>query len=146
MLLPQALLRLPAGVLCRTLHEASGPDPPAALVTTPGPGHTKDFAAVLAGLCCCGGVCLQRLHAVKGLSEAKADKMVEAAKKLTNVGSWITGVEAMQKVRTCAGNVAGSSLNECSAGRLGCSTAWVPWACSTHNAPPSHQHARRHQL
>lgn len=45
------------------------------------------------------GVCLQRLHAVKGLSEAKADKMVEAAKKLTNVGSWITGMEAMQKVR-----------------------------------------------
>jgi len=43
-------------------------------------------------------VCLQRLHAVKGLSEAKADKMVEAAKKLTNVGSWITGMEAMQKV------------------------------------------------
>lgn len=53
-------------------------------------------------LCClymC--ICLQRLHAVKGLSEAKADKMVEAAKKLTNVGSWITGMEAMQKV--CAG-------------------------------------------
>lgn len=45
------------------------------------------------------GICLQRLHAVKGLSEAKADKMVEAAKKLTNVGSWITGMEAMQKVR-----------------------------------------------
>jgi hypothetical protein len=42
---------------------------------------------------------LQRLHAVKGLSEAKVDKMVEAAKKLTNVGSWITGMEAMQKVR-----------------------------------------------
>lgn len=35
---------------------------------------------------------------MKGLSEAKADKMVEAAKKLTNVGSWITGMEAMQKV------------------------------------------------
>lgn len=42
---------------------------------------------------------MQRLHAVKGLSEAKADKLVEAAKKLTNVGSWITGMEAMQKVR-----------------------------------------------
>lgn len=49
---------------------------------------------------CAGGVCLQRLHAVKGLSEAKVDKMVEAAKKLTNVGSWITGMEAMQKVST----------------------------------------------
>ena len=48
-------------------------------------------------------VCLQRLHAVKGLSEAKADKMVEAAKKLTNVGSWITGMEAMQKVSACTG-------------------------------------------
>jgi hypothetical protein len=52
-------------------------------------------------LLCCLCICLQRLHAVKGLSEAKADKMVEAAKKLTNVGSWITGMEAMQKV--CAG-------------------------------------------
>eukprot|EP00879_Flechtneria_rotunda_P003475 GHRR01003704.1.p1 GENE.GHRR01003704.1~~GHRR01003704.1.p1 ORF type:complete len:271 (+),score=125.52 GHRR01003704.1:1269-2081(+) len=39
----------------------------------------------------------KRLHAVKGLSEAKADKMVEAAKKLSNAGSWITGNEAMQK-------------------------------------------------
>ncbi|KAF6251899.1 Rad51-like protein [Scenedesmus sp. NREL 46B-D3] len=39
----------------------------------------------------------QRLHAVKGLSEAKADKMVEAAKKLTTAGSWISGAEAMQK-------------------------------------------------
>jgi hypothetical protein len=37
---------------------------------------------------------------VKGLSEAKADKMVEAAKKLTTAGSWMTGNEAMQKVFT----------------------------------------------
>lgn len=43
---------------------------------------------------------MQRLHAVKGLSEAKADKMVEAAKKLTTAGSWMTGNEAMQKVIT----------------------------------------------
>lgn len=53
--------------------------------------------------CCCFAAAtllllLQRLHAVKGLSEAKADKMVEAAKKLTTAGSWITGAEAMQKV------------------------------------------------
>ncbi|WIA40926.1 hypothetical protein OEZ86_004581 [Tetradesmus obliquus] len=39
----------------------------------------------------------KRLHAVKGLSEAKADKMLEAAKKLTTAGSWISGAEAMQK-------------------------------------------------
>jgi hypothetical protein len=45
---------------------------------------------------------LQRLHAVKGLSEAKADKMVEAAKKLTTAGSWISGAEAMQKVSATA--------------------------------------------
>lgn len=45
----------------------------------------------------------QKLHAVKGLSEAKVDKMVEAAKKLTNIGSWITGNEAMQKVGASAG-------------------------------------------
>ena len=80
---------------------------------------------------------MQRLHAVKGLSEAKADKMVEAAKKLTNVGSWITGVEAMQKVRTCAGNMAGSSLNDCVAGRLGCSTACVPWHVAGTNCLPA---------
>jgi hypothetical protein len=40
----------------------------------------------------------QRLLAVKGLSEAKADKMLEAARKLTTMGSWITGAEAMHKV------------------------------------------------
>lgn len=45
--------------------------------------------------CCCT---LQKLHAVKGLSEAKADKMLEAARKLTTAGSWMTGAEAMQKV------------------------------------------------
>lgn len=54
---------------------------------------------------------LQRLHAVKGLSEAKADKMVEAAKKLTNVGSWITGMEAMQKV--CAQHLDHTGLTLC---------------------------------
>jgi hypothetical protein len=56
---------------------------------------------------------LQRLHAVKGLSEAKVDKMVEAAKKLTNVGSWITGVEAMQKVQWATCRPAGQILCAC---------------------------------
>ena len=41
----------------------------------------------------------QKLHAVKGLSEAKAEKMVEAARKVTNVGDWQTGTDCMARVR-----------------------------------------------
>lgn len=41
---------------------------------------------------------LQKLHAVKGLSEAKAEKMVEAARKVTNVGDWQTGTDCMLRV------------------------------------------------
>jgi hypothetical protein len=57
------------------------------------------WLAVMLSACAPVAPLLQRLHAVKGLSEAKADKMVEAAKKLTTAGSWISGAEAMQKVR-----------------------------------------------
>mgnify|MGYP001806644561 CR=1 FL=1 len=39
--------------------------------------------------------------------------MVEAAKKLTNVGSWITGVEAMQKVQWAARRPAGQNFCTC---------------------------------
>jgi hypothetical protein len=40
----------------------------------------------------------QRLHAVKGLSEAKAEKMLEAARKVTSCGEWSTGTDVMIKV------------------------------------------------
>jgi hypothetical protein len=57
---------------------------------------------------------LQRLHAVKGLSEAKADKMLEAAKKLTTAGSWISGAEAMQKVSVRENDsICGTSVSSC---------------------------------
>jgi hypothetical protein len=46
-------------------------------------------------------VLLQKLHAVKGLSEAKVDKMLEAAKKLSDVCNWMTGAECMLKVGCC---------------------------------------------
>ena len=40
----------------------------------------------------------QRLQAVKGLSEAKAEKLVEAARKLCDAGSWMTGSDCLVKV------------------------------------------------
>jgi hypothetical protein len=45
----------------------------------------------------------QKLHAVKGLSEAKAEKMIEAARKVTNVGDWQTGTDCMLRVRAPLG-------------------------------------------
>eukprot|EP00877_Chromochloris_zofingiensis_P009832 jgi/Chrzof1/5101/Cz15g11140.t1 len=39
----------------------------------------------------------KKLQAVKGLSEAKAEKMVEAARKVTDTGNWMTGSDAMLK-------------------------------------------------
>ena len=41
----------------------------------------------------------QKLHAVKGLSEAKAEKLLEAARKVTSVGDWQTGTDCMLRVR-----------------------------------------------
>lgn len=40
----------------------------------------------------------QKLYAVKGLSEAKAEKMMEAARKVTSVGGWQTGTDCMLRV------------------------------------------------
>ena len=43
----------------------------------------------------------QRLQAVKGLSEAKAEKLVEAARKLCDAGAWMTGSDCLVKVFLC---------------------------------------------
>lgn len=51
-------------------------------------------------VCVCGPSAPQKLQAVKGLSEAKAEKMVEAARKVTDTGNWMTGSDAMLKVCT----------------------------------------------
>jgi mevalonate kinase len=48
----------------------------------------------------CLSVSMQHLLAVKGMSDAKADKMIEAARKLTQVGAWMTGADALLKVRS----------------------------------------------
>ncbi|GBF98329.1 meiotic recombination [Raphidocelis subcapitata] len=42
-----------------------------------------------------GAGALAKLYAVKGLSEAKAEKMIEAARKITSVGSWQSGTDCM---------------------------------------------------
>jgi meiotic recombination protein DMC1 len=39
----------------------------------------------------------QKLYAVKGLSESKADKMVEAARKLTKTGGWQSASDTLQE-------------------------------------------------
>lgn len=53
---------------------------------------------------------LQKLYAVKGLSEAKAEKMVEAARKVTSVGNWQTGTDCMMRVRCGALRGVGRSV------------------------------------
>lgn len=40
----------------------------------------------------------QRLTGIKGLSEAKVDKMLAAARSVVPNASWITGTEALQQV------------------------------------------------
>jgi meiotic recombination protein DMC1 len=39
----------------------------------------------------------QKLYAVKGLSENKADKMIEAARKLTKTGAWQSASDSLQE-------------------------------------------------
>jgi hypothetical protein len=78
----------------------------------------------------------QRLYAVKGLSEAKAEKMVEAARKITNCGEWQTGTDCLLRVRqrglaTAAGGVKGNNR--------ACMACWCPVCVHTvaaHNPVP----------
>lgn len=46
---------------------------------------------------------LQKLTNIKGLSEAKVEKLLEASKKVLPSAGWVTGTTALQKV----------SLSEC---------------------------------
>jgi hypothetical protein len=43
----------------------------------------------------------QFLTSVKGLSDAKADKIVEAARKMDASSGWQTGLTVAQQVRGC---------------------------------------------